>query len=253
MILLGHMLADLVEAHTPIQVDRRFNLGGTLVCYNALRQGGLDAYVEYTGTALTTILKEPVQTDPAAVLDRVRTELMDARPGRLPRPVRLREHVRHPDAAGPGRAAGHPDDLRPAGPPARHPPGLRPRVHEPPRRLSRPGPGLRPGVRPRPAGDGPQPALPGPAQGSLDLAAGDSTDGRIAAFDLVQLEDDRRYFPPYEAVPLVRAETLERFPQLREVLNRLAGKIDAATMRQMNREVDQERKEAGGGCAQLPP
>ena len=106
MIILGHMLADLVEADTPLQVDRRFNLGGTLVCYNALRLGGLDAYVEYTGTALTTILKEPVQTDPAAVLERVRTELKPPRPGRLPRPVRLREHVRPADAARPGRAAG---------------------------------------------------------------------------------------------------------------------------------------------------
>ena len=79
-------------------------------------------------------------------------------------------------------------------------------------------------------------------QESIDLAAGDSTDGRIAAFDLFQLDDDRRYFPPYQAVPLVRAETLQRFPELREILNRLAGKIDAAAMRQMNREVDQEGK-----------
>ena len=90
-------------------------------------------------------------------------------------------------------------------------------------------------------------------QESIDLAAGDSTDGRIAAFDLFQLDDDRRYFPPYQAVPLVRAETLQRFPELREVLNLLAGKIDAAAMRQMNREVDQEGEKAGGSCARLPP
>jgi glycine betaine/choline ABC-type transport system substrate-binding protein len=77
---------------------------------------------------------------------------------------------------------------------------------------------------------------------SLDLAAGDSTDGRIAAFDLVQLEDDRRYFPPYEAVPLVRQEVLDRFPALRDVLNRLAGRIDAASMRRLNREVDELKK-----------
>ena len=64
MILLGHMLADLVEAETGLKVDRRFNLGGTLVCYNALKQGGLDAYVEYTGTALTTILKAAARQRP---------------------------------------------------------------------------------------------------------------------------------------------------------------------------------------------
>jgi glycine betaine/choline ABC-type transport system substrate-binding protein len=79
-------------------------------------------------------------------------------------------------------------------------------------------------------------------QDSLDLAAGDSTDGRIAAFGLVQLADDRHYFPPYEAVPLVREKTLQRYPNLREVLNSLAGKIDAAAMRRMNQEVDQEGK-----------
>src|SRR5206468_2434815 len=63
MIVLGHMLADLVEAETPMTVDRRLNLGGTLVCFNALKRGGLDAYVEYTGTALTTILHEPPDND----------------------------------------------------------------------------------------------------------------------------------------------------------------------------------------------
>jgi glycine betaine/choline ABC-type transport system substrate-binding protein len=80
------------------------------------------------------------------------------------------------------------------------------------------------------------------AQGSLDLAAGDSTDGRIAALDLVQLDDDRHYFPPYQAVPLVRAGTLERFPRLKDSLNRLAGQINAAAMREMNRAVDQNRE-----------
>ena len=69
------------------------------------------------------------------------------------------------------------------------------------------------------------------AQGSIDLAAGDSTDGRIAALDLVQLEDDRQYFPPYEAVPLVARRISRRFPELQAVLNLLAGKIDAAAMR----------------------
>ena len=77
-------------------------------------------------------------------------------------------------------------------------------------------------------------------QESIDLAAGDSTDGRIAALDLVQLDDDRRYFPPYQAVPLVRGDTLERFPRLRQAFDLLAGQIDASSMRQMNRAVDQE-------------
>lgn len=74
MILIGQMLAELVEARTDLKVDRKFNLGGSLVCYNALKDGGLDAYVEYTGTALAAILKEPPQNDPKAVYDRVKAE-----------------------------------------------------------------------------------------------------------------------------------------------------------------------------------
>ncbi|MEJ7638830.1 MAG: glycine betaine ABC transporter substrate-binding protein, partial [Singulisphaera sp.] len=75
MILLGEMLAELVRSRTGLEVDHRSNLGGTLVCYNALRQGGLDAYVEYTGTALTAILKQPPRNDPRQVLEKVRSRL----------------------------------------------------------------------------------------------------------------------------------------------------------------------------------
>ena len=83
------------------------------------------------------------------------------------------------------------------------------------------------------------------AQGSIDLAAGDSTDGRIPTLDLVILEDDRRYFPPYEAVPLARVETLERHPGLADALNALAGKIDAGTMQRLNHEVDGKHRDPG--------
>ena len=81
------------------------------------------------------------------------------------------------------------------------------------------------------------------ARGSVDVAAGDSTDGRVATLDLVQLEDDRRFFPPYEAVPLVNRATLARYPALRPVLDRLAGRIDAAIMRRLNNEVDGKKRD----------
>jgi osmoprotectant transport system permease protein len=242
MILLGHMLADLVEAHTPIAVDRRFNLGGTLVCYNALRLGGLDLYVEYTGTALTTILKEPVQTDPGVVLERVRNELMArdrvvcldpfgfentfallmrreqaARLG-IRKISDLKAHQGEIRTGfGPefmNRPDGYPGLIRAYGLTFSHAP------REMDRNL----------------------LYQAVAQNALDLAAGDSTDGRIDVFELVQLEDDRHFFPPYQAVPLVRAELFDRFPEFREVLNLLAGKIDAANMRQLNREVDERKK-----------
>ncbi len=147
--------------HTDLRADRRLNLGGTLVCYNAVARGGLDAYVEYTGTALTAILKQPPRNDPDAVLAKVRALCQERDGVRRARPARVREHVRRPDAPRAGRAARNPHDLRPPRPPGHPPRRLRPRVHEPSRRLPRPGAGLRPALRPRPPRDGPQPPLRG--------------------------------------------------------------------------------------------
>ncbi|HSC77469.1 MAG TPA: glycine betaine ABC transporter substrate-binding protein, partial [Candidatus Acidoferrales bacterium] len=78
----------------------------------------------------------------------------------------------------------------------------------------------------------------------VDLVAGNSTDGLIAALDLVVLEDDRHYFPPYEAVPIVRRETLARHPQVRAALAELAGLITDAEMRRLNYAVDGEHRDA---------
>jgi glycine betaine/choline ABC-type transport system substrate-binding protein len=237
------MLADLVESETGLAVDRRFNLGGTLVCFNALRQGGLDAYVEYTGTALTTILKEPPDNDPARVREKVGRAL-SSRDGvtcldpfgfentfailmRRDQAARLgvrtiSDLARHAAEVRPGfgpefmnRPDGYPGLVRAY--------GLK--FTTPPREVDR------------------NLLYQAVARGSLDVAAGDSTDGRIAALDLVVLDDDRRYFPPYEAVPLVRAETLRRHPRLRAALDRLAGKITPETMRRLNSEVDARRRD----------
>ncbi|MHC5539648.1 glycine betaine ABC transporter substrate-binding protein, partial [Singulisphaera rosea] len=243
MILLGHMLSDLVEANTPIRVDRRFNLGGTLVCYEALRRGGLDAYVEYTGTALTTILKEPPKNDPKAVLREVR-DVMARRDGvdcldpfgfentfailmRREMAERLgirtisdlREHI------GTIRSGFGPEFMnRPDGYPGLIKAyGLA--FSNAPREMDR------------------NLLYQAVAQDSIDLAAGDSTDGRIATLDLVSLVDDRRYFPPYEAVPLVRDEIFKRHAGLKDVLDRLAGRIDADTMRKLNHEVDGKHRD----------
>jgi osmoprotectant transport system permease protein len=243
MIILGHMLADLVEAETGLKVDRRLNLGGTLVCYNALKRGGLDAYVEYTGTALTTLLHDPPDNDPARVLARVRAELA------------RRDHVRCLEPFGFENTFAllmRKDQAERLG--IRTLSDLRRHQHE-----------IRPGFGPefmnRPDG---YPGLvrtydlnfahapremdrnllyQAVAQGSIDLAAGDSTDGRILTLDLIVLEDDRHFFPPYQAVPLVGEETLRRHPDLAPVLDRLKGKIDAATMRRLNHEVDGKHRD----------
>ena len=243
MIVLGHMLADLVESETGLNVDRRFNLGGTLVCYNALKQGGLDAYVEYTGTALTTILHDPPDNDPARVLKRVSGELE-----RRDKVVTLspfgfentfamlmrRDRASALNVRRISDLSGHQASIRSGfGPEFMNRPDGYPGLIQaygltfatPPREMDR------------------NLLYQAVARDSIDLAAGDSTDGRIATLNLVTLEDDRRYFPPYEAVPLVRAEALRRHPKLRPALDRLAGKIDADTMRRINREVDGKRRD----------
>jgi glycine betaine/choline ABC-type transport system substrate-binding protein len=78
----------------------------------------------------------------------------------------------------------------------------------------------------------------------VDLIAGNSTDGLISALDLFQLEDDRRYFPPYEAAPVIRSAALEKHPALRQVFQSLAGKVNDQTMRELNYAVDGQHKEA---------
>jgi osmoprotectant transport system permease protein len=240
-ILLGEMLAQLVEAKAGLPAERRFGLGGN-VCYEALKHGGIDAYAEYTGTALTVILKEPPQYDPKRVLARIREVMSNRDDVACLDPLGFENTfailVRRKQAeqlglktisdirthekslrAGFGyefmsRPDGYPGLVRAYG------------LHfaTPPREMER---GL---------------LYEALAAGRLDVAAGDSTDGRIAALDLRQLIDDRRYFPPYEAVVLARGATLRSHPGLADVLNLLSGKLDAATMRRLNDQVDRLRR-----------
>ena len=125
----------------------------------------------------------------------------------------------------------------------RHPARLRPRVHEPARRLSRAGPGLWPASSTTPRGrwTATCSTRPWPKARSTWPRATRPTAGS-PRWTWFSSKTTAATFPPYEAVPLVRAGALERFPQLPDVLNRLAGKIDAPAMRRLNREVDEERK-----------
>jgi osmoprotectant transport system permease protein len=81
-------------------------------------------------------------------------------------------------------------------------------------------------------------------RGSVDVIDAFATDGRIEAYDLVVIEDDKNFFPPYHAAPLIREETLKKFPELEEILNRLSGKITGGKMRELNYRVDEKREEA---------
>jgi osmoprotectant transport system permease protein len=242
-VILGEIVAHAIERYAGLPVDRRLNLGGTFICDRALRTGDIDVYVEYTGTALTAVFKRPVSREADAVTEAVRELYADVGITML-RPLGFDNTfailVRGADARARdldrlSQLSAHAPDWRAAfgyefleradgyaGLAATY--GLR--FREPPRVMD-----LTLVYR----------ALAG---GEVDVVAGDATAGLIDALDLVALDDDRQYFPPYEAVPLVHAATLLRHPQLRAALDHLGGRIDAATMRRMNYAVDGGRRDA---------
>src|SRR6478736_4167479 len=242
-LVLGELLAQYLGRST-VLIDRRFYLAGSYICHQALLAGRIDMYIEYTGTALVAILKEKPVSDHAAVFNTVKdlysrrfglevlsslgfdnTFAMVMR-GADARRLRLKtlsdataissqlrlgvgyEFLERPDGYK-GLAAKY---------------GFK--FAEAPRVMDL-------GLLYR--------AL---QNNQVDIVAGSNTDGLIAALDLVVLEDDRHYFPPYDAVPIVRRETLERHPEVAAALQKLSGRISAEDMRRMNYAVDGEKKDA---------
>jgi osmoprotectant transport system permease protein len=235
-VILGEIVAGAVE-RAGLAVDRRLNLGGTMLCHQALMSGEADVYVEYTGTALKDVLKEPTRSDPREVLDIVKGRyramgLAVGEPLGFNNTFALVMRRSHAGRLGLRRIS----DLGPHAATIRL--GLFGEFLE--REDGLPGLvkayGLRFGAAAREMDLGLiyQALL----ADQVDLVVGSATDGLIAAHDLVVLEDDRRYFPPYDAVIVSRAETLEREPAMRAALASLEGRIDADAMRRMNLAVD---------------
>ncbi len=242
--VLGELLAQRIEHAAHLPVERRFYLAGTYICQQALLAGRADLYVEYTGTALTAVLKEQPQAGSARVYERVRAEYSrrwdlavlpslgfdnsfavvirgdDAR--RLNIRALSQAAVHAPEwRLGVGyEFMERPDGY--AGLAATY--GLT--FREPPRVMDL-------GLLYR--------AL---QVKEVDLAVGNSTDGLIAALGFVPLQDDKHYFPPYDAVPIVRRQTLQQFPSLGPALEGLAGRISAEDMRRMNYAVDGQHRDA---------
>ncbi len=241
-VILGEMLAQEIEAEGGGPVERRFWLAGSYLCQQALVSGRIDGYAEYTGTALTAILKQPLP--PPGQRD---AESVHATVQRL-----YRERYRI--AVGPSMGFQDTFAMVVRGDDARRL-GLK-TISD----VARVAPGWRLGVgyefAERPDG---LPGLEG-AYGlhfagsprtmelgllyrslqahQVDIVAGNSTDGAIQALGFVALGDDRRYFPPYEAVPLVREDALARWPAIGKAVARLAGKVSEDEMRAMNLAVD---------------
>jgi osmoprotectant transport system permease protein len=241
-LVLGELVAQAVDRWTDVRAERRLNLGGTFICDRALRAGEIDVYVEYTGTALAAIFHKAPERDPRRVFERVREGYVEAGLT-LGSPLGFDNTfailVRGADA----RRLG----LRTIEEAARHAPGWRAGFgYEFLERadgfagLAR-AYGLRFAEAPRVM----DLALiyRALAGGQVDLIAGDATNGLIAGLDLFMLEDNKRYFPPYEAAPVARAATLLAHPSLRDALARLAGRVSAADMRAMNYAVDVEHRD----------
>lgn len=242
-VVLGELLAQHIEARTGMKVERRFYLAGSYISHQALIAGRIDAYVEYTGTALTAILKQPVAKSPEAVLGTVRRIYHERYEVAVSAPLgfentfamvvrgedakRLRLHTLSEavKAAENWRlGVGYEFEERPDGLQ-----GLL-RAY-----------GLRFAGQPRVMDLGLLYRAMNAHQ--VDIVAGNSTDGPIAALGLVILDDDRHYFPPYQAVPLVREEALQRWPELGPALADLGGKVSADEMQAMNNAVDGQHRD----------
>jgi osmoprotectant transport system substrate-binding protein len=237
-VVLGELLAQEIEAKSNLKVERRFYLAGSYICQQALVAGRIDAYVEYTGTALTAILKQPVDRDPERVLETVRRLYAQRYGVVVAQPLGF-ENTFAMVVRGEDARALHLTTLSEA---ARYTPqwrlGVGYEFEQRPDGLAglSAAYGLRFAAAPRTMDLGLLYRALNAHQ--VDMIAANSTDGPIEALGLVALADDRHYFPPYQAAPLVRAEALERWPQMETALDALAGRVTAEDMRAMNEAVD---------------
>jgi osmoprotectant transport system substrate-binding protein len=242
-IVLGELFAQQIEGHSALRVERRLNLGGTFICHDALVAGKIDLYPEYTGTALTAVLKEPTQKDPTQVLRRVQEEYGARFNVEVMPPLGFNNTfamiVRGDDA--------EKLHLRAISDVARYAPQWRAGFGY--EFMERPD-GYRGWVAAYGLHFAGEPRIldlgllyRALADKQVDLVAGNSTDGTIESLHMVALEDDRRYFPPYEAVPLVRRATLDKHPEVREAIRALSRKISVDEMRSMNYAVDGEHRD----------
>ncbi|WP_258359948.1 glycine betaine ABC transporter substrate-binding protein [Moorella sulfitireducens] len=241
-IILGEMMAQLIEAHTDLKVERKLNLGGTLVNFNALKKGELDLYADYTGTGLVAILKMDVINDPQEAYDTVQKEYNEQFKLKWLKPFGFNNTY----------ALAVPEEVA-----ERH--NLQ-KISDLKSVAGEMVFGAEQEFFNRPDGyDGliaayglnfksarqMETGLKYEAIGNkmVDVIDAFSTDGQLITYNLKILEDDKHFFPPYFAAPLVRMDTLEKYPQLEEVLNKLAGQLDDDEMRQLNYQVDEEKKE----------
>ena len=241
--ILGELVAQQIELHTKLKVERRFYLAGTYICQQAMLSGRIDIYPEYTGTALTAVLKQPATGDRKDVYQNVKREY-ENRFGLTLGPafgfndtfaMEIRgEEARRLNVKTLSQAAAYAARWR-AGfgyEFMERPDGYQGLIQtyglhfaEQPRIMDL-------GLLARALKDH-----------QIDFAGGNATDGLIPALDLFVLADDRHYFPPYEAVPVIRKQVLQQHPELSSILQALEGTISDAAMQRMNYAVDGQHQD----------
>jgi len=241
--ILGELLAQQIERKTNLKVDRRSRLGGSFVCHQAIISGKIDAYIEYTGTAFTGILKQPVIADPKEVLRRLQQAYaqqfdLTVMPS-LGFENTFAMIVRGEDAKRYG--------IQTLSQAAQYTPQWRGGFGYEFLEREDGFPGLAKTYQLQFAKP-PQIMDLGLIyraliQKQVDFIAGNSTDGQIARLGLVVLQDDKKYFPPYEAAPIVRTATLTKYPQLREAIASLTDKLTASEMQRLNYLVEGELRD----------
>jgi osmoprotectant transport system substrate-binding protein len=241
-VVLGEIVAQHLEHRLGRRVERRLNLGGTMLAHQALVRGDIDLYPEYTGTALTTILKLPPARNPEATIALVRAEYQarfglawlaplgfnntfamvirgeDARTRKI---ATLSDAARY--AEGWTLGVGYEFQQRPDGLT-----GLLKTYHLP--------------VKGSPKTMDLGLLYKALEQGQVSMVAGNATDGQLSRLDAVVLQDDRRYFPPYDSSLVIRADVLKDNAPLRQAVNELAGRFTDMTMRRLNYHVDGEHR-----------
>src|SRR6266480_7291123 len=242
-LILGEIIAQQIETQTHLAAERRFYLAGSYICHQAILGGRIDIYPEYTGTALTAILKQNPEGNREQVFNRVKNEYAHRFDLAVGAPLGFNDtfaiEIRGEEARRLGlktisQVAGYTPQWR-AGfgyEFMERPDGYQGLVATYGLHFAAPPRIMDLGLLTRALKDK-----------QVDMIAGNATDGLIPALDLFVLEDDRHYFPPYEAVSILRNELVTKHPEVKQALDDLAGKISDDDMRQLNYAVDGQHRD----------
>ena len=241
--ILGEILAQQIEARTGMRVERRFYLAGTYICHQALLAGRIDMYVEYTGTALTAVLKEQPEQNPRDVLERVRSEYDRRFDLTVEPPLGFNDSfaivIRSDDASR--------DQIQTISQAVKYAASWRAGFGY--EFMERPDGyegfvktySLKFSAAPRIMDLGLLYRALSARQ--VDIVAGNTTDGQLMTNEFSALADDKRYFPPYQAVTIIRSAVARQHPEVAAAIAELVGKISDHDMQQMNRQAVIEKRD----------